>query len=112
MIQKIILKKNLKEDIEIGYGSEYMIDGSLLKRIEERSLLTLKDNYVLVEMSFISHPNDLYEILFNIVVNEYIPVLAHPERYRFLFNNFNEYYKLKDVGCKFQLNLLSTTGFK
>ena len=106
-----LLKKNLKEDIEIDYASEYMIDGSLLKRIEERSLLALKDNYVLVEMSFISAPNDLYEILFQLKLNNYIPVLAHPERYGFLFNNFEEYSKLKKVGCKFQLNLLSVTGY-
>ena len=87
-----LLKKNLKENIEIGYGSEYMIDGALLKRIEEKSLLTLKDNYVLVEMSFISAPLNLYEILFQLQLNNYIPVLAHPERYSFLFNNFNEYF--------------------
>ncbi len=69
-----LLQKNIKEDIEIDYASEYMIDGSLLKRIEERSLLTLKDNYVLVEMSFISAPNDLYEIIFQLQLNDYIPI--------------------------------------
>ena len=106
-----LLKKKLKEDIEIDYGSEYMIDGSLLKRIEDESLLTLKDNYVLVEMSFISAPNDLYEIIFQLILNNYTPILAHPERYTFLFNNFDEFVKLKKVGCNFQLNLLSTTGY-
>ena len=106
-----LLKKKLKEDIEIDYASEYMIDGSLLKRIEEKSLLTLKDNYVLVEMNFISSPINLYEIIFQLQLNGYIPVLAHPERYSFLFNNFEEYFKLKRVGCKFQLNLLSVTEY-
>ena len=106
-----LLKKGLKANIEIDYASEYMIDGSLLKRIEEKSLLTLKDNHVLVEMSFISAPNDLYKILFQLQLNGYIPVLAHPERYSFLFRTFEEYNKLKKVGCKFQINLLSTTGY-
>jgi len=106
-----LLKKSVKEDIKIDYASEYMIDGSLLKRIEEKSLLTLKDNYVLVEMSFISAPNDLYEIIFQLQINEYIPVLAHPERYFFLFNNFDEYNKLHKHGVKLQLNLLSATGY-
>ena len=105
------LKKDLKEDIEISYASEYMIDGSLLRRIEENSLLTLKEKYVLVEMSFISAPIDLYKIIFKLQLNKYIPVLAHPERYGFLFNNFKEYIKLKKLGCKFQLNLLSTTNY-
>ncbi len=106
-----LIKKNLKEDIKIDFASEYMIDGSLFKRIEEKSLLTLKDNYVLVEMSFISAPNDLYNIIFELQLNGYVPILAHPERYSFLFNDFKEYLKLKTSGCKFQINLLSTTGY-
>ena len=104
-----LLKKGLKADIEIDYASEYMIDGSLLKRIKEKSLLTLKDNYVLIEMSFISAPINLYEILFHITLNDYIPVLAHPERY--LSIDRNEFYKISKIGCKFQLNLLSVTGY-
>ena len=106
-----LLKNSLKEDIEIDYASEYMIDGSLLKRIKEKSLLTLKDNYVLVEMSFISSPINLYEIIFKLKLNGYIPVLAHPERYFYLHDNFDEYYKLKKYGCKFQISLLSVTGY-
>jgi len=106
-----LLKKSLKEDIEIDYASEYMIDGSLLKRGEEKSLLTLKDNYVLVEMSFISKPLDFYDIIFNLQLNEYKIILAHPERYSFYFNDFKAYHKLKSIGCKFQINLLSTTGY-
>lgn len=104
-----LVKKNLKEEVEIDYASEYMIDGSLLKRIKEGSLLTIKDNYVLVEMSFISAPIDLYEIIFKLQLNNYIPVIAHPERY--LFINYNELQKLHKIGCKLQLNLLSVTGY-
>ena len=48
---------------------------------------------------------------FEIQTNGYIPILAHPERYRFLFSDMKKYYKLKDAGCNFQLNLLSLTGY-
>ena len=41
----------------------------------------------------------------------YKPVLAHPERYSYYHKNFNEYLKLKNAGCLFQLNLLSTVGY-
>jgi tyrosine-protein phosphatase YwqE len=70
--------------------------------------LTL-DNYVLVEMSYINAPIQLYSILFDLQVAGYIPVLAHPERYLF-YHNFNEYVKLR-AGCLFQLNLLSVVGY-
>jgi protein-tyrosine phosphatase len=62
-------------------------------------------------MSFISAPMQLYNILFDLQVAGYIPVLAHPERYLFYRNNFDEYVKLKKVGCLFQLNLLSVVGY-
>ena len=106
-----ILKGNLKEKIKIDYASEYMIDESLIKKIENKSLLTIDENHVLVEMSFISQPNNLYDIIFQLILNNYTPILAHPERYSFLFQDFKKYYKLKKVGCKFQINLLSTTGY-
>ena len=62
-------------------------------------------------MSFFSAPINLYEIIFKLRVNDYIPVLAHPERYRFIFDDFNKFHNLKKVGCEFQLNLLSLTGY-
>ena len=98
-------------DINISYASEYMIDQSLIKKIENKSLLTLAENYVLIEMSYISPPKNLFEIIFELNTNNYIPVIAHPERYRFFFDDLKKYYKLKKFGCKFQLNLLSVVGY-
>ncbi len=74
-------------------------------------LLVLKDNYVLVEMSYINQPIQLYDIIFELQVAGYKPVLAHPERYAFFHHNFKNYEKLKHQGCLFQLNLLSTIGY-
>lgn len=106
-----LIKENLKEKIKVDYASEYMIDNSLIKKSQEKSLLTIKKNYVLVEMSFISEPINLFEILFEIMVNGYIPIIAHPERYRFLHKQKKKYEKLKNIGCRFQLNLLSVTDY-
>ncbi|MBW4360835.1 tyrosine-protein phosphatase [Flavobacterium taihuense] len=92
-------------------ASEYMMDDHFVKLFQKGELLTLKDNYVLVEMSYINAPMQLYTILFDLQVAGYIPVLAHPERYTFYHNNFEEYLKLKRVGCLFQLNLLAVVGY-
>ena len=43
-----------KSGINIRYASEYMIDNTLIEKISNGSLLTLKDDYVLVEMSYFS----------------------------------------------------------
>ena len=97
--------------MKINYASEYMLEKSIIEKARNNELLCIKNNYVLVEMSFISKPNDLHQILFEIIVNGYIPVIAHPERYFFMYNDYRSYYKLKKIGCKFQLNLLSCTGY-
>jgi protein-tyrosine phosphatase len=90
---------------------EYMMDAYFLKRLETEKLLTLKDNYILVEMSYLSPPIQLYDIIFEIQLAGYKPILAHPERYLYYHYNFKEYDKLKRTGCFFQLNLLSTVDY-
>lgn len=103
----------LKNDRELSlrYAAEYMIDLHFIKLFENNSLLTLKENYVLVEISYINPPIQLYNIIFDLQIAGYRPVLAHPERYVYYHHNFNEYEKLKNAGCLFQLNLLSTVGY-
>ena len=102
-----------KNNITVPFkaAAEYLMDDQFVQLFQSNNLLTLKDNYVLVEMSYINPPIQLYSILFDLQVAGYIPVLAHPERYLFYHNNFNEYQKLKRAGCLFQLNLLSVVGY-
>jgi tyrosine-protein phosphatase YwqE len=97
--------------IELRVASEYLMDESLLPRIENKELLTLKDNYVLVEMSYMNPPIQLMDILFQLKSSGYDIVLAHPERYNFYHQNTAMYKKLKKAGCLFQMNLLSVTGY-
>jgi protein-tyrosine phosphatase len=92
-------------------AAEYMLDESFRNLFEDGNLLTLKENYVLVEMSYLNPPLNLYDIIFNLQVSGYKPVLAHPERYNFFHSNVNEYKRLKKVGCLFQMNLLSSVGY-
>ncbi|WP_129749374.1 CpsB/CapC family capsule biosynthesis tyrosine phosphatase [Flavobacterium beibuense] len=92
-------------------AAEHLMDDTFVELFKSEQLLTLKENYVLVEMSYINPPINLYDILFELQVAGYKPVLAHPERYLFYHTKFDEYYKLKKAGCLFQLNLLSVTGY-
>lgn len=111
-IEESFLKINDKKfgNIKLSYASEYMLDLSIIERAKNKTLLCIKDNYVLVEMSFISEPMGLYELIYEIKVNGYLPILAHPERYLFLKNS-KDYNKLKKFGCFFQANLLSVIDY-
>lgn len=93
-------------------AAEYMIDSEFTALIKSKSLLCLKDNLVLVEISYLSPPIQLYEILFELQVAGYKPLLAHPERYNFYHEtSLSHYKKLKKAGCLFQLNMLSAAGY-
>ena len=105
------LKRRSLLDISISAAAEYMMDEKFIELIEKEQLLTLKDNLVLVEMSYFSPPINLYEILFQLQLKGYKPILAHPERYNSYHTNIENYHKLKRAGCLFQLNLLSLTEY-
>ena len=116
-----IIRKKLKEvknelsrlnlnDINISTAAEYMLDEQFQELLKNDDILPLKDNFILVEMSYFSPPLNLFEILFEIQLKGYKPILAHPERYNFYHNEFENYYKLKKAGCLFQLNFLSLTA--
>lgn len=107
-VKEELLNQSIK-DVSINTAAEYMMDEQFSKLLEKNDILTLNDNYILVEMSYFNAPFNLYEILFEIQLKGYKPILAHPERYNFFHNNFENYYKLKKAGCLFQLNLLSLT---
>lgn len=92
-------------------AAEYIMDDAFVQLFKSEPLLTLKDNYVLVEMSYLNPPIQLYDIIYELQVAGYKPILAHPERYLFYHSKYQEYQKLKRSGCKFQINLLSVTGY-
>lgn len=104
--------KAKNSEVPIHFAAEYFLDYHIDELLEnEKPLLTLKDNMVLVEFSFISVPLDLKDKLFNLQMAGYQPVLAHPERYGYLLKTKEVYNELRDAGYLFQVNLLSLTGY-
>jgi tyrosine-protein phosphatase YwqE len=102
--------KNANIDIEVSCAAEYFMDEMFEELLDKDDILTVYDNYVLVEMSFFSESIRLEEYLFKMQIKGYQPILAHPERYTYYTKNFGRFQNLKDRGCKLQLNLLSLTG--
>ena len=106
------VNKKMKDiDLKVEFAAEYMVDDLLEKKIQNNSIITIKNQYVLIEMGYLAASKNIYEIIFELKVRGYFPVLAHPERYLYYSKNIREIYKLKKNGCKFQMNLFSLTGF-
>jgi tyrosine-protein phosphatase YwqE len=115
IIQKTAeLKKAMTEagiTIDITAAAEYFIDEHFEDELRNKvPLLTVKDNMVLVEFSMLTMPLDLNDVLFELQMQNYQPILAHPERYIYLKNNKAFFDDLKNNGCYFQLNLLALCG--
>lgn len=104
------LEKRDMSYIKLDAAAEYMLDEEFCELLKARDLLTLREDSLLVEMSFMQAPVNLFEMLFDIQLAGYKPILAHPERYGFYHRDFDMYHKLKESGCRFQINLLSLTG--
>jgi len=111
----LILKNELikrKIQIKLELGAEYYIDDLFRELLGKERLLSFGDkNYLLFEFSYFTEPRDIENLIYDIILEGYTPLLAHPERYIYWHNNFNQYQKLKEMGVFFQLNLNSIGGF-
>ena len=107
LVKEEIEKENI--NIEIEAGAEYYLDEGLINHLNSKKLMNI-NNYLLFETSYVARPMQLEETIFEISSSGYTPLLAHPERYRYIKNPKEEYKKLKDMGVMFQCNLNSLGG--
>lgn len=96
-------------NMEIEAAAEYYIDFDFEQKIGKEKFLTFGDNYILVELSFMQAPNNLFDMIFKLQLEGYKVVLAHPERYQYYAKK--DYEELVSRGVLFQINLLSLIGY-
>ncbi|MFZ4402171.1 MAG: tyrosine-protein phosphatase [Bacteroidales bacterium] len=98
-------------NVQLEAAAEYLLDDGFAEKFQSKNLLTFGSKYILVEMSYFSpHPN-LFNFIFDLQIDGYKVILAHPERYSYWFNSFNKYEELKDRSVFFQLNTISLGGY-
>jgi protein-tyrosine phosphatase len=109
------LTKELKAKgsrMPVKAAAEYYLDDHFNGLLDkEEPILTVQQKSVLVEFSFVYAPMNLKESLFNLQIKGYQIILAHPERYQYFSMNKKMYDEFKQMGCQFQLNILSLTGY-
>ena len=107
-LRSFLKVKNI--DIEVEAAAEYYCDDYFLSLIKKDELLYFGDKYVLFELPYTTHPENLNMVIKLLLDKGYRPVLAHPERYRFL-NTVLDYRRLKKKGLWFQVNVNSIGGY-
>lgn len=97
--------------ITFHVAAEYMVDELFMKRLQANDLLSFgTERYVLIETGWASLPLQLNTWLFQMQVDGYKPVLAHPERYPYFRGKINALSDFREQGCLLQLNLMSLAG--
>ena len=104
------LKKNVNF-MDLYVSSEYNMDEEFAKRIKNKDLIPIKNKYILFETSYYTKPTIFEDLIFEIQSFGLIPIFAHPERYRYLQDDFNKYKTIKELGVMFQCNINSFGGY-
>lgn len=97
-------------DIQLEAAAEYLLDDGFEEKMKSGQLMTFGKKHILVELSYFSpHPN-LLSFIFELQLEGYQVILAHPERYSYWFNSLQKFDELKNRGVLFQLNTVSLSG--
>jgi tyrosine-protein phosphatase YwqE len=111
-LQEELIKREIKIDIDLG--AEYCIDDNFIELLyKKKEFLSFgKNKYLLFEFPHHIEPLvDIDNFIYELHLNGYTPVLAHPERYVYWYNSLDKFIELKEMDILFQLNLNSLNGY-
>lgn len=98
-------------DIRLTLGAEYMVDNWFLETLKAGEDILSWFGFILIETPFHNLPLIFEEVLYEIQSKNLIPVYAHPERYPYYGNAWDQLLALKSRGVLFQVNSGSLVGF-
>ena len=98
--------------IQVEAAAEYFIDTHFESLLLKNDLLSFgASKFILIEMSFVAPSPQLEQVIFQLQTKGYQPILAHPERYNYWHHSPAIFSHLKELGCRFQVNLPSLMGY-
>ncbi len=98
-------------DLHIVVGCDAHIRPDFLNCLRDDTLLRINDSrYVLFEPPHITLPPRLDELLFNVQMAGYVPVLTHPERLKWIEQHYSVFQALAQQGVWMQITCGSLTG--
>jgi protein-tyrosine phosphatase len=103
--------KNEGINVDVILGNELYFTEDLIENFENLEFHSMnKSRYVLIEFSPNNFPKNLADIVYEIKLRKYIPILAHVERYPKIQENPNIIYDCINEGALIQVNASSVIG--
>lgn len=101
-----------KSNFIVEAAAEYFVDDQFQATLDKNGeVLSFGARYVLVESSFLNKPLFFEACLFDLMTKGYKPILAHPERYKFLEGKIDWLKELKQMGVLLQVTVSSFVGY-
>lgn len=108
-LQQILDKDKI--NVKLHIGMEVYITDNLIDLLKQNKLLTLANSkYLLMELPLNTNVQYLGMVIFKLIENNIIPIIAHPERYKFVQEDPSKVRELIDSGCLIQSNIGSILG--
>ena len=110
-----IIKKKVSEKNEINIklylGSEIYFTPEIIELVKNKKASTINNTrYLLFELPMNTKPLFVKEMVYELMQNGYIPIIAHPERYTYVQENIQYIEELAGMGALFQSNYGSIIG--
>lgn len=97
--------------IELFLGNEVFICPEIANLVSDGVVSCLNNSkYLLIEFPRNNDVNYIDDVIFELGSFGIVPILAHPERYRFIREDIESVFELADKGILFQLNSGSLIG--
>lgn len=103
--------ENEKIEVKVYSGQEVYFTERIIEDYIQGNIGTINDSrYMLIELDMHKFDNNIFDILYELQIRDIVPIIAHPERYKYfrekpsLINNFI------DQGYLFQMNGGSIEG--
>ena len=98
-------------NIKLHLGNEVWADEGLPELIKKGEIHTLNNSrYLLIEFPLHNEDKRAQQIIFELVSHNYVPIIAHPERYDYLKKDPDKVYDYIRLGALLQGNYLSLFG--
>lgn len=100
-----------KIEIELYQGNEVYITNHMVELLKDEEIATINNSrYVLFELPMSQEAPNLLEVIYQLLEDKKIPIIAHPERYTYIQKEPNKLIELIEQGVLFQTNYGSIIG--
>jgi protein-tyrosine phosphatase len=106
---KVILSEGI--NLNINYGQEVYYSENMVDDYKKGLIGTINDSrYMLFELPMKKIDSEVFDMIYELQILDIVPVLAHPERYKFIMDKPSYINKFIEEGVLFQMNAGSIRG--